>query len=855
MRRRFFSFVCICLCALSVVAAGRKVHHFLNDRSYRNTVHSDFLKRKPLIVKAVPEIDKYIARLTAEQSEAMEFLYAYMPLNDVADYGFDFFCQQVDYAFRARKEMPWGTIVPDDVFRHFVLPYRVNNENLDSARMVLYPILRERLKGMSMYDAALEVNHWCHEWVTYRPADIRTSAPLATMRTGLGRCGEESTFTVTALRAAGIPARQCYTPRWAHCDDNHAWVEVWIDGEWKFIGACEPDPELNMGWFSIPSTRCMMVHTKAFGRYEGEEQTIVEKTNYSELNLLNHYTPTRRLRVMVEDSYGRAVKGAQVRFKLYNYSEYYTLSTSFTDKNGMAEGISGNGDLLVWATDGICYNYSKVDLRTDSMVTIRLTRTAGKAYVDELDITVPVATKAKVFPQKHKVITNAYRLAYEDSVRNARVSHFVCNLPREQWGVLPNANLTENQIREIITKSEGNHEEIIKFLNKHTKDVDGVYLYDYLKSFSDKDMRDISAATLEHHLTSYNGSVPLDVYKRGLMPARISNEAIVPWRNLKPYTPPRIDNEDNYYDCPITPIGVEKLNIADTHSRNIYFVASCRANNQPAYLDNATNIVYVWNKDRWQTADLDSPLSSDTGRQATLVLNYTGSEPTVPQYYTHFTLQKFEDGDFVSFDFESDPRFCNYPVTLNLPAGYYCLSTGNRYPNGDVLSRMDFFTLDVGQQITKEITLRELCADRATPLPSVSPEMKLTADSILLANYAGTKGMLFVNLGDYREPSRHFVNEMLQLKDEFSRWGGNILCLAPADARSVISTFETADIIDYDSNEVMPLQAALTHVLQLDAQPRYPFAVFVTNTGQILYYTEGYSIGSVEQILKVAKRF
>ena len=81
-----------------------------------------------------------------------------------------------------------------------------------------------------MKDAILEVNHWCHERVTYEPSDARTSSPLQSIRTGRGRCGEESTFTVAALRSIGIPARQVYTPRWAHTDDNHAWVEAWADG-------------------------------------------------------------------------------------------------------------------------------------------------------------------------------------------------------------------------------------------------------------------------------------------------------------------------------------------------------------------------------------------------------------------------------------------------------------------------------------------------------------------------------------------------------------------------------------------------------------------------------------------------
>ena len=176
--------------------------------------------------------------LRREQQQAMQFLYAYMPLPDIADYSGEYFLQNVDYALMARNEMPWGKKVPAREFLHFVLPIRVNNENLDISRVVFYNELKDRVKGLSMREAVLEVNHWCHEKVTYTPGDIRTSSPLATVCTAYGRCGEESTFTVAALRAVGIPARQVYTPRWAHTDNNHAWVEAWVDGEWHFLGAC-----------------------------------------------------------------------------------------------------------------------------------------------------------------------------------------------------------------------------------------------------------------------------------------------------------------------------------------------------------------------------------------------------------------------------------------------------------------------------------------------------------------------------------------------------------------------------------------------------------------------------------------
>ena len=96
-------------------------------------------------------------------------------------------------------------VIPEDLFRHFVLPVRVNNEHLDSARVVFYEELKNRVKSLSLYDAILEVNHWCHEKAIYTPSDARTSSPLATVRTAYGRCGEESTLLVAALRSVGYP--------------------------------------------------------------------------------------------------------------------------------------------------------------------------------------------------------------------------------------------------------------------------------------------------------------------------------------------------------------------------------------------------------------------------------------------------------------------------------------------------------------------------------------------------------------------------------------------------------------------------------------------------------------------------
>jgi hypothetical protein len=218
--------------ALALVSC-EKEKHFLEEETYRKQVQEQFKKRKVEVRRRNSALFSVFENdgLSVAQREALEFLYACMPLCDLADYTGEFFLRQVDAAFRAREYFPWGKTIPDDIFRHFVLVYRVNNEYLDTARTAFFEELKERIENLSMYEAALEVNHWCHEKVAYRGADARTSAPLALVKTSWGHCGEESTFTTAALRAVGIPARQCYTPRWVHTDDNHAWVEVWVDGQ------------------------------------------------------------------------------------------------------------------------------------------------------------------------------------------------------------------------------------------------------------------------------------------------------------------------------------------------------------------------------------------------------------------------------------------------------------------------------------------------------------------------------------------------------------------------------------------------------------------------------------------------
>lgn len=213
-----------------------------------------------------------------------------------------------------------------EFWAEYVLENQVNDEPRADYRPVFAPELTPRVRGLSPREAALEVNLWCAEHVTYRFNDSPTADPLTTYYRSHGRCGEQSVFTVAAMRSVGIPARQVYVPRWSHCDDNHAWVEVFVEGDWHYLGACEPEPVLDRGWFTTPARRAMVVRSRRRdGTYE---------------NQTARYAPTQLWR------FHTGLPNARLTLWLLNDGAFHPVWAMHTDRRGDAAAELGRGDLL-----------------------------------------------------------------------------------------------------------------------------------------------------------------------------------------------------------------------------------------------------------------------------------------------------------------------------------------------------------------------------------------------------------------------------------------------------------------------------------------------------------------------------
>ena len=879
------------LCAVLLFSCGES--HFLKDESYRNQVLQDFQQKK----EALPNGDLFAgvsdASLSLSEQEALMFLYAYMPVGDITDYSVAYYLENIRLAEQARREMPWGKVVSDELFRHFVLPVRVNNENLDDARKVFYAELKERVKGLSMKDAILEVNHWCHEKVVYRPSDARTSSPLASVRTAYGRCGEESTFAVAALRSVGIPARQVYTPRWAHTDDNHAWVEAWADGKWYFLGACEPEPVLNLGWFNAPASRGMLMHTKVFGRYEGPEEVMAVTPSYTEINVIDNYAPTAKAVVTVKDVEGRTVEGAQVDFKVYNYAEFFTVATKTTDKNGCASLTAGKGDMLVWASKDGRFGYAKYSFGKDKELTLVLSKQEGETYSVDLDIVPPVegANLPEVSEEQRK--ENDARMAQEDAVRNAYVATLM-DEKKAAEALQPFGLKGECLAKSIqmLVASRGNYQTLLdffQFAHGQGKAEQAAALLDVL---SEKDWRDVPLEVLTDHFahTAMKEGMSL-VDWSVLANPRVDVEMLTPYRSffLNQFSkeeaaafvesPARlvdwciehieVDNELNVQRIPVSPAGVWKARKADERSRNIFFVSVARSLGINAQIDAVTGKVqYVEPRDG-KLYDVNFAVRSlhrvPTG---TLKAAYRPIKSlSDPKYYSHFTLSKFKDGRFQLLSYDEGDADMGGGATwgnllkegLRLDVGYYMLITGTRMASGAVLSQVSFFTIEEGKETKVELVMRE-SKDQVQVIGNFNSESLFqpvgdpaSAKSLLQA--CGRGYFVVGVLGVGQEPTNHALRDIAALRGEFEKWGRQMVLLFPSEEQykkfrpeefpGLPSTIQYG--IDIDNS----IQKQIYETMKLSSKNTLPMFIIADTFNRVVFVSQGYTIGLGEQLMKV----
>ena len=848
--------------------------HFISDSSYRQRVAEDLATRQDIMEAA--GIDLGAMDLKTDEREAMEFLYAYMPLGDMLNMTPEYYLDHYHMTLRALDEMPWGNKVPEREMRHFVFPIRVNNENLDSSRYVFYEELAPRIRHMDMRDAVLEVNHWCHEKAIYMPSDVRTSSPLATVKTAYGRCGEESTLLVAALRSVGIPARQVYTPRWAHTDSNHAWVEAWVDGQWCFLGACEPEPVLNLAWFNAPGSRGMLMHTNVIGRYDGPEEIVQQNLNYTEINVIHNYAPeSAKVYVTVVDETGAPVEGANVNFQIYNYSSFTNVAYKVSDSEGRTWLTAGLGDMMIYAAKDGRFGFAKVSYGKDKEVTIALDKKEFSEIPHmEMEIVPPVENAQIPDVTPEQAAENLCRLEYEDSLRNAYVATFfdksrAMDFAREK-GLDP-----ENTAR-VLVASRGNHPEITSFLAEAVSAGKGARALDLLLSVSEKDLRDTPAYILADHL--YNTDPASDVSK--VLCPRVDCELLSPYRSVLQGVVPQsladsvrrdpallvdwcrdnltMHDEISRRYIQILPQRVWETRIADKHSREIFFVAMCRSFGVPAWCDPVTASI-KYEKDG-VVYDVDFNAEEQvSGPKGKLKLRYS-EIPLLddPKYRTHFTISKYENGSFKLLNYGKAVWSELFKEPAEMDCGYYMLVSGSRMSGGNVFADVAFLTIEEGKTTVADLVMRDI-KDQIRVIGSFDSEAKyLTLDRVEKSILETTgRGYFAVALVDYgTEPTNHAFMDISAAAAELEAWGRPIVVIFATedDCRKFRAEhFNLPSTVRFGIDEGGKIRRMMATEMKLEKNGRLPLIVLADTFNRVVFFSQGYSIGLGDSLVKTSK--
>ena len=746
---------------------------------------------------------KDLTALSQNRRTAMEFLLTHLPASDLDRYPFALFLQFADHALFLRENAPWCKVLDEEIFLHYVLFPRVNDEDLSFHRQLFYDALRPRVCNLPTVEAVvLEVNRWCHETASYEWTDERTVSPLTVYRSGSGRCGEESAFLVSALRSVGVPARQVYVPRWSHCDDNHAWVEALCGDAWRFLGACEPEPVLDRGWFNAVASRAVLVRSRLFG----EGRSPLHGLPIGRDGIVTCYNQTARYAPVSERVFrarvdGKPAAGAVFQLQILNEASFHTVAALTADQNGEARADLGLGTVHALAVSG---NRRGEGDCQGAEITLELIP-AGEVDTGWADFDFQAAP---VSPVNFSPLDDPQRASRADTrqkgdaLRRDRIAAFFRPGPdRPQW-------------LDLLRAARGNAGEILAFLQGgDTPDRERL-----LRTLPPKDLRDTSRATLEDHMARLppRGDYPGEIYWKYAACPRIGREKLTAWR------------EGHWGEL-------------DERSQ---IVASLRDAGTPARLRPLDSAPEYWENGAFHTV---FPEESGTLR---LIC------PEAPTYRREWSLSRWARDGWRLLDLSAS-RWEGERLAAALPVGYYRLITSIRLPGGDQLAARRDFTLRLGEDRTISLRLREYALEDTLfrqpmpPVPAVTPDGVRVPDIFRLDG----RPSLLLWLEEGAEPTEHLLLELADRRRALQALSLNVIFLVRGPDSLRQRTLEDA-LSQWDGIRIFyddwafDLEDTARRLAREPDTP--PLTVLCDGQGSAVYADSGYRVGAAELILRMA---
>lgn len=806
-----------------------------------------------------------------EEQVAIKYLYTTMPLSDIADYSFDIFYDYAKHGLYLWEYSKYSKHINEDLFLNYVMYHRVNNEDIHICRSFFYNEVKNLIEDKSIEDAIKEVNYWCASQVTYQATDDRTISPIGAYKSAFGRCGEESTFAVSVFRSVGIPARQIYAPRWSHCDDNHAWVEVYFNNKWHFLGACEPEELLNRGWFTQAASRSMMIHSKWFDNKNSSEKTIGKAGIATVVNNLELYADTIDLKIRVSDEYGEKLSSVNVDFEVINYSEYFPIASLVTNEKGEVEATLGLGSIQIHAYKDDLFVNKIINTKNlkSKIVDIKLGNIANYDLWEEMELIAPIDSQIHTIkPNKEIKELGKLKLKLAVDKRNEKVENFYNeDLAND---AIKNCK-DKDKMKEIFKLSRGNFKEVRNFILSQVSKEEENYKEEILKVLSVKDYRDFKSDVLIKHLKEsvrYSKKYNDEIFINYILNPRIYIETLTDYKEfIRGYfteeekqifikNPYRIweyinknikyKEEYDYKSIITSPKGCLLVKYANNISKKILFVAICRSIGIPSKINEINKDIEIYDKGKF--------VSVKPNMKRDCLLKIYSKDNINWIYFVNWSIAKLKNGVYESLNL-IDISF-NECININVEAGEYRIITSNRLPNGNIFANKLCFKIDSNEE--KEIILEFREAKLSDMLEEIKiPEFTLeneAKEKIEAKEIVKNKKHIFIWLEESKEPTEHILNEIYDRKDEFRKLQNKITFIVkdreslndPTLSRNM-KEFDSINIYYDDFKENINIIARA----MFEEPEKYPLVVATNENIYGIYSTTGYNVGTADMLLRI----
>ncbi len=800
-----------------------------------------------------PEIAKYA-----------EFILHNSSPNDLSALTADYLKKNIELAIEARK-MPYATY-PEDIFEHFVLPYRASQEPFENWRKKFYDEIKPIVKdAKSIEEAAILINLWANEKMTFKSTHGRDQASLTTIKRGYGRCEEMMIIFIDAARSVGIPVRAASAPYWNFTDNNHAWVEIWTPDGWKYRG--EPENSLNHSWFTNPTKRATIVTSEAFGKFDSPD-LIKFKNGASTINSTKYYNNPVKCTITVVNKNGKPVKNADVNFYAVSWGGLFPFLNLKTDKHGIVNIDLGKGSVYITSHKKKYFGHSVFNNMKSNKITITMDKSYDFSDNGNILFSLPDSSpnpnsKRQVLGDKFKYLKELSNLRREKRLKSYLDPIYFADFYDQINQSKKDEDYDKNR-RKFVEKCntvEGNISQFKHVIDKmKSNKIKEKIIFDMLDKWDTKELVEIPDSTMIEDVVNiyfdaksqFSKSVPDSIFSKYVIGFT--------WRA---FTPPQNGWQPDFLKT------IKKLQTNDIEStkRNVvkYFNKSLKIdkNFQYSYFSGTLNPVQIMNMHyipesyKIKTVNCALKLLGIPVRWKGRMEYYSDGEwksvynkKKDKEEYKKFTLNVFVDGKQIKAEpwknfligelSKDDGQISNtYFDGQNDSLAYvgkYLYSGNPVYAEGVVRNSNGDANLII-QYIGKNPNITILLK---TPKEYVDDSDSISDDTrkkILSFAKQDSKTLLFVTGKTNSEPIIRMYNQLLSASEKINKKKLNVLIITPkknSDLKDIGKIqngkiIETSDLSDLHSN--------------------YP-KLYLIDKDKIIFATQGFNLGVIDLIIK-----